>query len=164
MAAGLLRARQMGPGSVVVRSAGFGPPGEPATPETVAVMADVGIDLTEHRSERVTAARCRNADLVIGMTRQHVIELVVLAPDAWPRIFPIVDLLRRGRQIGPRLEAESPPAWIRRAHGGRQRSDLLRLPADVDIADPIGQPMAAHRRTRDDLDRLTRELAELLAL
>jgi protein-tyrosine phosphatase len=165
MAAGLLAARLTGLGSTaVVRSAGFGPAGEPATAETVSVMADVGIDLTDHRSTRVTAALCSDADLIIAMTRQHVIELVVLDPDSWPRIFPIVDLLRRGRQIGPRPDAESPPAWIRRAHGGRQRSDALRLPTDADIADPTGQPVAAHRRTRDDLDGLTRELVGLLAL
>jgi protein-tyrosine phosphatase len=164
MGAGLLQGRFTDQGSeAVVRSAGFGPAGEPATPETVAVMAEVGVDLGSHRSTLVTAAACARADLVICMTRQHVVELVVLDPDSWPRTFPLVDLVRRAQQVGPRRHGEPSKAWIQRVHGGRQRSSVLSLPGTDDIADPIGNPVGAFRRTRDELGRLIAPLTQLLA-
>lgn len=163
MAAALLTAQLLERGSEVeVSSAGFGAPGEPATPETVAVMADVGIDLSAHLSSRVAPADLAGADLILGMTREHVIALAVLDPDSWPRIFPLVDLLRRAHQIGPKPRREPLEGWIRRAHGGRQRSSVLSLKSSDEIADPIGQPLAAFRRTRDKLDGLLTDLAGLL--
>jgi protein-tyrosine phosphatase len=162
MAAALLSAHLLGRGSEAdVTSAGLGPSGEPPTPDTVAVMADIGIDLSAHLSRRVTPADLGGADLILGMTREHVIALAVLDPGSWPRIFPLVDLLRRGHQIGPR-GPEDPEEWIRRAHGGRQRVSVLSLKSSDEIADPIGQPLAAFRRTRDKLDALLRDLAGLL--
>jgi protein-tyrosine phosphatase len=163
MAAALLAAHLLERGSEGdVTSAGLGPSGEPATPDTVAVMADIGIDLSAHLSRRVSPADLAGADLILGMTREHVIALAVLDPDSWPRIFPLVDMLRRAHQIGPRGQGESPEEWILRAHGGRQRSSVLSLKSSDEIADPIGQSLAAFRRTRDKLDGLLSDLATLL--
>ena len=59
--------------------------------------ASLGLDLSDHRSRLVTPALLDGADLVIGMARQHVIDLALLAPDAWERCFTLADVLRRAR-------------------------------------------------------------------
>ncbi len=147
-----------------VESAGFGATGIPAVPEVVAAMADIGIDLSAHRSLRVTRQMCRESDLIVGMTRQHVVDLAVLDQEAWPRTWPLVDLVRRGRRLGRRSPGEAPAAWMRRAHEGRRASDVLSLPESDDVADPIGEPFAAYEKTRDQLASLFDDLIALLAL
>jgi protein-tyrosine phosphatase len=146
-----------------VASAGFGPAGQPALPEAVAAMADMGIDLSRHRSESVSREQCEQADLIIGMTREHIIDLVLLAPTAWPRIFPLVDLVRRAEAVGPIRPDERFGTWIHRLHGGRQRSVILTMKAADEIADPVGQSRSAFERTRDQLDLLLGRFAVLLA-
>jgi protein-tyrosine phosphatase len=163
MAAGLLSTRlaALGVGAEVT-SAGFGPAGEPAIADAVAVMAEIGIDLREHRSQRVTRDLCEEADLIIGMTRQHVIDLVLLAPAAWPRIFPLVDLVRRAEQVGPTQPGEEAQTWVRRVHGGRERRVIMAIKEADEIADPMGRSRTAFQRTRDRLDLLLGRLAVVL--
>jgi protein-tyrosine phosphatase len=164
MAAGLLRARLAEAGVAAdVASAGFGPPGEPAVDEAVQVMRDVDVDLRPHLSRHVTVDDLSGSDLVVVMTRQHAIDAVVLYPQAWPRTFPIVDLMRRGRRIGPIGREETLPQWTARVHVGRQRAQLLSQPTADDVDDPIGRPLSAFRRTRDLLDELVTGLAGLIA-
>lgn len=163
MAAALLRARLGELGiPVEVASAGFGPAGQPPLEEAVSAMARIGIDLSGHRSVTVTPGLCEEADLVLGMTRQHVIDLVLLAPAAWPRTFPIVDFVARAEQAGPRRPAESVAGWVRRAHGGRQRAAVMTIKAADEVADPVGMPAASFERTRDRLDDLAGRMAVLL--
>ncbi len=145
-----------------VSSAGFGPAGLAAVDEAVTVMMEVGIDLHLHRSRLVNVDVLRASDLIVVMTRQHAIDVVLLDVGAWPRTFTIADLVRRGRQIGPIDGAETMRRWAARAHGGRQRTDLLALPASDDIADPVGQPLTRFRHTRDTLNELTEALAALI--
>ena len=71
MAAGALR-KELGDetGQVDISSAGTGAwEDQPATPDAVAVAAADGIDLSRHRSRRVTPAMLRNADLVLVMEK-----------------------------------------------------------------------------------------------
>ena len=163
MAAAFLRASmEHRPGAVEVTSAGFGPPGLPAVDEAVAVMHEVGIDLRQHRSQLISLDLVRASDLIVVMTRQHAIDVVLLDLAAWPRTFPIVDLVGRGRQIGPIGPDETLRQWVVRAHGGRQRDRLLALPVEDDITDPLGGPLTGFRRTRDTLKELTAALAALI--
>jgi protein-tyrosine phosphatase len=164
MAAGLLRTRLAGRGfEAQVASAGLGPAGLAAVPDAVDVMADVGIDIRAHRSRQVTPEVCAGADLVLAMTRQHVVELVVLSPGAWPHTFMLREALERARGIGPRRPGEEPSHWIERMHDGRRRAAILSAPSSIDVADPIGQPRRAFVQTRRELEGLVEELTELLA-
>ena len=104
----------------------------------------------------------RDADLVLGMARQHVREAVVLAPDAWPRTFTLKELVRRGTTIGPRKDGEPLEAWLGRAHIGRTTSSLMGASPDDDIDDPIGKPKAAYQRMVDELDDLVDRLVTLV--
>jgi hypothetical protein len=79
------------------------------------------------------------------MTRQHVVSVVTTDREAWPRAFPLVDLVRRGRQMDLRLRGEPPHDWVRRAQGPRTTSSVLALAATDDIVDPIESHSALPR-------------------
>ena len=162
MAQALLTARLAARGvAVPVASAGLLGDGRPPPPEVVSVMAARGLDVTGHRSRAVTADDLAAADLILGLTREHVRHAAVLEPDAWPRAFTLRELLRRGRQAGPRAPGEPLGHWLTRAADGRRRADLLGShPAD-DVADPAGGPLREYRATADTLERLARDLVEL---
>jgi len=165
MAAGLLQrhlARSKRCRPITVASAGFASAGYPATDGAVAVMEDIGIDITGHRSRKLDRELLDGADLILGMTRQHVVDAAVLAPAAWPRTFPLMDAVRRAGETGPLPVGEEPAYWVALLHAGRRPATVLALPPSDDIADPIDQPLDAYRRARDQLDGLTRRLAELL--
>jgi len=162
MAQGLLSARLSERGQPVrVASAGLLGGGRPPPAEVVSVMAGRGIDVTAHRSRQVTAADLEAAGLILGLTREHVRHAAVLLPGAWPRIFTLRELVRLGRQAGPRPPAEPLAAWLDRAATTRRHRDLLGHSPQDDVADPYRGPLAGYQATADLLDALTADLAAL---
>ena len=125
-----------------VSSAGVLPVRSSAAPDSVAVMADRGHDISGHRSRQVTGAMVARADLVVGMERLHVREIVVLDRDAFARAFTLRELVRRGTEVGPRGRGEPLGEWLGRLHRGRRAADLLDAAPEHDIHDPIGRPRA----------------------
>ena len=105
-------------------SAGLLTDGQPATDTAVDTLAERGIDIDEHRSRRISSDLLGRADLVVGMTREHVREAAVLRPDLYDRTFTLKELVRRGRQAGPRADGERRPrlAGPPRARAGRPRT------------------------------------------
>jgi protein-tyrosine-phosphatase len=97
------------------------------------------------------------------MTRQHVIELALLVPDDWQRVFQLRDLVRRAEAVGRRTPGRPLDAWLAVVGAGRTRSGLLKGRLDDDIADPVGGPRSGYEQTRRILDDLLTRLAELLA-
>jgi protein-tyrosine phosphatase len=147
-----------------VASAGLLEAGQRPPAEVISVMAAKGIDVSGHRSRRVTAADLAAADMVLGLAREHVRHAATLLPECWPRAFTLRELLRRGRNAGIRPAGEPIGDWLARAADCRQRRDLLGSGADDDVADPFGGPLAGYQATADLLDRLTRDLAALCRL
>lgn len=162
MAGALLTRHLSGsPAPVTVRSAGLRTEGAPASPEAASALAARGLDISGHRSHRVAGSDLAWADLVLGMSREHVRHAVVTAPDTWPRAFTLKELVRRGEQAGPRMPAEPFAGWLARVHAGRERAALLGdSPAD-DVADPMGGPAQAYADTVALLDDLAGRLARL---
>lgn len=146
----------------VVTSAGLHGGGAPATPPAVEVMANVGLDISRHRSRQVTRDLVEQADLVVTMARQHLIEVTLMVPAAWPGMFQVRDLLRRAQLVGPRPPGQPLAEWLAAVGEGRTRSGLLTANLSDDVDDPIGQPVAAYERTRRELDELFGGLAYLL--
>lgn len=144
-----------------VRSAGLLESGNPAAPSGVEILAGRGLDMSAHRSTTMSADILRQADLAIGMARQHVREAVVIAREVWPRTFTLKELVRRGAAIGPRKEGEGLEAWLARAHMGRTPSSLMGASPDDDIDDPIGRPRAAYEHMVADIDELIDRLVAL---
>ena len=162
MAQALLSARLAARGgAVAVASAGLLDGGRPPPPEVVSVMAVRGIDVTGHRSRTVSADDLAAADLILGLAREHVRHAAVLLPEAWPRAFTIRELLRRGRQAGPRAPGEPMGHWLTRAADGRRRAHLVGRSRVDDIADPTGGPLRGYQSTAGQLDQLIRDLVEL---
>jgi protein-tyrosine phosphatase len=180
MAEALLR-RRLGESpddpAVTVTSAGFLEGGVPCPPDVITVMAEVGIDLSGHRSRRVSADLVDEADLIVTMAKQHSIDLAVEFPSAWRRCFTVSELLGRAAAAGgpapsqrrntdpqasPESSREALEAWAARLGAGRQRSDLLRLPSSDDVPDPIGRSLRDFRETRDRLGVFAERLSALL--
>ncbi len=83
MAAGALRRRLAADGGrIVVESAGTAAwDDQPATEAAVRVAARAGVDLSEHRSRRLTPAIVRGADMVLAMERNHLAAVRALGAD-----------------------------------------------------------------------------------
>ena len=149
--------------SANIGSAGFLPGGAPATNDAIATMAEDGLDITAHRSRTVSPEVAGAAELIVTMTRQHVAELAMVAPEAWARAFPLPDLVRRADGAGRRLPDQSLPAWVATLGRGRTPGEILAGRPGDDIDDPIGRPRRAYQRTARTLDELLTRLATLLA-
>lgn len=145
-----------------VHSAGLLESGRPASDHGVAVMAERGLDTSCHRSRRLEPWLVRDADLVVGMSRGHVREVVALEPDAWPRTFTLKELVRRGEASPPRAPGQPLAEWLAGLHTGRSRTGLLGESTADDVADPIGLPRPAYERLAGELDDLSARLARLL--
>ncbi|MGC8512615.1 MAG: hypothetical protein ACP5P1_06200 [Acidimicrobiales bacterium] len=167
-------------GEFTVGSAGFGPSGAPAERGALEVMDEIGVDLTHHRSRTVDRAMLVEADLVLAMTRQHVMELVLLEDSCWPKTFLLGEFayLVESTGLGDASSAVAGPAGsaeatfdtgtdrlrkVARLHGGRHRSDLLALPSNLEMGDPVGGPLRGYRSTRDRIASLAEVVAAYLA-
>jgi protein-tyrosine-phosphatase len=74
-----------------VRSAGtIATPGQPAERRAVAVCREVGIDLSEHRSQPLTAELVAWADLVVVMEDIHALAVRELGGDQIVHLGPLV--------------------------------------------------------------------------
>jgi protein-tyrosine phosphatase len=147
---------------VVVGSGGLLEGGRQRPPQVTSVLAKRGIALPDQLSRQLRRSDLQHADLVIAMERAHVRHSVVLEPEAWPRTFTLKELVRRGERIGPRRPAESPGAWLARAHEGRDRRDLLGESAFDDVADPYGGPSSAYEAAASELEGLVDRFERLL--
>jgi protein-tyrosine phosphatase len=147
--------------AVAIESAGRLPGGYPMTPEGLEVMRDFGLDLAGHQSRTATSAQVARADLVLGMTREHVRDAAELVPEALPTSFTLKELVRRGDALGPRRPDEPLAAWLGRAVAGRQPADLLGSAKEDDVADPMGRPIRRYRQVAGEIDAATERLVDL---
>jgi protein-tyrosine-phosphatase len=130
-----LRAREAGFAMLAVDSAGtLGIEGEPAPEEARRVMAEIGVDLSRHRSRGLRAEDLASADYTIVMERRHLKFLGRHHPDATDR-----RLLLRAFEEG---------------------SDPHPYPPDV--ADPIGMPIESFRELVPQISRSVDHLLAFL--
>ena len=86
MAAALAAARHR-TGGMVFESAGvMALDGAPATPTAVAVCAEIGVDLGDHRARRLTPEIAAAADAIYVMTDGHREQVHQIAPEAAGRV------------------------------------------------------------------------------
>ena len=138
-AAERLLAARLGP-SVTVASAGtVGLVGRAIEPPMAAQLAALGLGDVGFTARRLTAAEVAQADLVLGLTREHRADAVELAPAAVRRAFTLLEFARLLGQIQPeelpdgsvadRLRAAVPLAAARRR--------MITGPMDADdVVDP----------------------------
>jgi len=147
---------------VDVATAGFGDPGFPATPRTVAAAAEMDLDLAPHTSRRVDRDLLEGADLVVGMERLHVREAVVLVPSVWRRAFTLREAVRRVEEAGPRPAGEPLRAWLETLSAARDRMSLMGASPDDDVRDPTTDMTVDHATTAAQLDDLVGRLISCL--
>ncbi len=165
MAEALMRHRLESAGvAATVSSAGMYPGGASATNHAQATMAERGLDLSHHVSRTFDRPLINAADLVIGMTREHVREAVAVEPEALGRTFTLKELVRAGDTVGGRRPAESLEDWLDRASAGRELSSLVGVGHDdaYDIADPVGGSRLDYDTTANELDHLLGLLVTLV--
>jgi protein-tyrosine-phosphatase len=134
-----------------------------SVPEPVLeVMGTYGIDLRGHESRALTATMLEETDLVIGMSRRHVQEAILLDPQCWPSAFMLRELVRRGGQVGPRGPGQAVGQWIGEVHGDRTRQSLAHRSTADEVADPYGGSLADYRSTAEELAALVTTLVGLL--
>lgn len=164
MAEGLLRAHLERRDVVAtVSSAGSMAWAAPLPTEAVSVMAALGIDISQHRPRALEAPLIERADLVLGMTRDHVARVRALAPDAADRAFLVAELVRLGERVGPRRPGEEARTWLRRVAAARPDAPVPGRAGD-EVTDPLGGPIGAYRETASRLDAQLRRVADLLAV
>ncbi len=131
-------------------------------PSAVQVIGNDGLDMADHRSRFLDAEAIARSDLVLGMAREHVREVVSLDPSAWPRTFTLKELVRRGESLGGRSRGQSLSAWLEKIGADRRRSDLMGWSPADDVEDPIDGGLAVCRSTGVDLKNLVGRLVDLI--
>jgi protein-tyrosine phosphatase len=145
-----------------VISAGLLQAGQPMAPEAFDALGGEGAAMGSYRSRSLVAEDGSWADLVLGMAREHVREVVVLVPEAWGYTFTLKELVRRGEVHGPRGPGQPLRSWLAEVSVDRQRSDLLGAATVDDVADPMGGPPGRFAETAAELRDLCRRLVDLL--
>jgi protein-tyrosine phosphatase len=129
--------------------------------ELVEAARVYGIELATHVPRRMTTEDLARADLIIGMTREHLREIVVLDRTTFGRTFTLREIVRRGEAIGPRAEGRTLDDWLASVHGDRRHADLVGQSTPDDIADPMGGPAEAYRAMLADVSALLDSLYRL---
>src|SRR5579872_2023237 len=144
---------------VTASSAGTLEVDRPIAKGTLQVIGTDGVDMSRHRSRLLDAQDVRGSDLVIGMTREHVREVVLIEPSAWPRTFTLKELVRRGEVSGPRWRGQSVSDWLEKVGAERRREQLMGWSTQDDVEDPMdGGPEMLRATGREILDLVGRLL------
>lgn len=144
-----------------VHSAGTIGWGGPATGHAVETLASRGIDLRMHESRRMSRTDVADADLILGMTRDHVLGTLNHDPDARDRTFVIGELVRLGTALGPRAHGQSVRDWCRQVAASRPVGRPSARSVD-EIPDPVGEGLEVYAATADRLDSMCTRIAALL--
>jgi protein-tyrosine phosphatase len=162
MAAEMLRARLDGRApSNEVRSAGFVPWPGPPPPAVIAAMHELGLDVSAHASQPLRTALVTKADLILGMTREHVWGVLARDPEADTRTFLVEELVRLGTQVGARPHDEPLRAWAARVAARRPAGRIVGR-AEDEVPDPLGESADVVRATAARLDAATQAIAALV--
>ncbi len=60
--------------------------GSPATPEAIAAMQRIGVDISTHRSQPLTRDLIDWASVVVGMSQSHLDQVLEIDPGATPKL------------------------------------------------------------------------------
>lgn len=156
LAAAMLRALVSAPGLWVGSAGVSAREGYPAAREAMELAAARGLDLSDHRSVRVSGELLRDSDLVLAMTEDQRDECASQVPGAGPRTFTLREFVRLLGEIPDGANPSTTTArvrWVRdQAHAARPRASRPARPED--LVDPTGRPPQAWEEMGRDLDEL----------
>ncbi|HZJ26664.1 MAG TPA: hypothetical protein VFF40_06600 [Acidimicrobiia bacterium] len=144
-----------------VSSAGLVTGDRAATDEAVAVLAARDVTVGGHHSRRLTPAIVGDADLIVGMAREHARAVFGVDDAALARTVTVKELVRRAAVSGIREPGEPLTDWVTRLTADRDPADMLGSSPDDDIDDPLGRPRRVYESLADELDHLTGRMVHL---
>jgi len=156
------RVSAVGPPDVIVESAGTLGTSSSVPAALQQEGATYGLDLNAHTPRRVEPEIITRADLVVGMERSHVREIVLADPASFAKAFTLREIVRRGRDNGQRHRHEPLSDWLEQLGLGRRHIDLLGDSPLDDIPDPMGGTSEEYRNMLMELATLTRLLHSLV--
>jgi protein-tyrosine phosphatase len=128
--------------------------GRAATIEGRKVMNEHGVSIDTHRTIELDSKLVSWADLIIGMSREHVRDTVREFPEAAGKTFTMKGILELLGDLPPYTETV---AWLDAAESMRERAEAI---SDADVEDPIGEREAAYRRVAAEIRDLVENFAE----
>ncbi len=135
--------------------------GQPAHEHAIAAMAERGLDLSTHRSSRLSHYLVDTADLIVAMTRNHGWAVAARNRQKAGAVFLPAELSRLAVSEGARNGVDA-GQWVAGLAARRERESDPRFMgrAADEIPDPIGESLACFRGVAD---RLGKELAPAAA-
>ena len=134
----------------------------PPTQSTIDLLAERGLDVSNHRSRPVSEQLVTEADLIVTAEREHVVSVAGRWPQVFASTFALPEITARAADVGPRDGAPL-DEWLSRMGEGRLRGlDYLEATDFVDVADPTGLSEQRWAMAVARIDDLTRRLAEAL--
>ena len=128
--------------------------GQPAHEHAIAAMAERGLDLSAHRSRRLSEYLVDESDLIVVMTRNHGWAVAARNEAKAAATFLPAELSRLADQVGNRNGADA-QGWVGQLHSQRDTQSSTRFigRAADEIPDPIGEPLPYFREIADRLER-----------
>ncbi|MEX2276111.1 MAG: protein-tyrosine-phosphatase [Actinomycetota bacterium] len=164
LAEGFLRSaleQRFGDAAPEVASAGtMGWEGSGAMAESIAAARELDVDISTHHARLLLREHVADADLVIGMAREHVDAVRRALPAAAGKTFTLKELVRLLEALPPADPAGGPEALTERVAEAEvlRRSGFEGNPQDEDVVDPLGMALETYRsiawELRDYDDRL----------
>jgi protein-tyrosine phosphatase len=154
--AAALLARSL-PDRFAVSSGGFAAADRPSPQRMIDAAAEHGIDLSKHRSRRLTVDDVEGADLVLCMDRSHPVRIAELSRRAPAVTFTLPEALARF----PTVEAPDLAGVVAAASAGRSVTEFLR-PRHEDVEDPMGRNAKTHRRVAAGIVDMVERLVSII--
>lgn len=129
-------------------------PGSPAAIEVVETMRGFGIELSTHESRALTPQLVQGAHVVLGLTREHLRESVMMDPRLLDAGFTVKELARRAGKQGFRPVADPLVPWLGALVADRDVTELMGADPLDDVSDPIGGPVVGYQDTAAELHEL----------
>jgi protein-tyrosine phosphatase len=156
------RISEVGPSDVAVESVGTMGTTQKVPAELQQEAAPYGLDFSAHMPRQLDSETVARADLVIGMERAHLREIVLADPPSFAKTFTLREIVRRGGERGPRRERQTLADWLGQLADGRRHSQLLGDSPLDDIPDPMGGTSEEYRTMLMELVTSTRTLHALI--
>ena len=147
---------------VTTRSMGLLDLGAKAPPhEAIEAAADLGLDISRHRSRRLEPLSLRGSDVVVGFEPVHVAAAVLEGGALAERSFLLRELVELLEQLGD-LEENEPVERARlavaQAHERRRSRPAHNVAASLN--DPLGRGRSAYRSAVRELGELVPRLVD----
>jgi protein-tyrosine phosphatase len=131
-------------------------------PIGVSLMTQYGVDLSDHVSSQVTERSAANAEIILGMTREHVREVVAMSPEAWLKTFTLKDFVRRAERAAPRRKHQRVTDWLVSVGADREPYQVLGADPEDDVTDPYGQRERVWKQVVGEIDDQVSRIVRIL--